>query len=128
MDYHSLDIKEKAFGGSVEITLTDGAIKDDIAVADAHPRALVDAGADAIFPEATSDLAEFQAIRDAVSALEGISASPVPAPRVGGTLRCADRHFRFQPRFTPIENKTDDSSFSGVPRTSGRFSSLSGQH
>ena len=36
--YHSLDIAEKAFGGSVEITLTDGAvITDEIAVADAHP-------------------------------------------------------------------------------------------
>ena len=36
--YHSLNIAEKAFGGSVEITLTDGSvIKDDIAVADAHP-------------------------------------------------------------------------------------------
>lgn len=36
--YHSLDISEKAFGGSVEITLTDGTvITDQIAVADAHP-------------------------------------------------------------------------------------------
>jgi 2-methylcitrate dehydratase len=36
--YHSLDILEKAFGGSVEITLTDGTvITDQIAVADAHP-------------------------------------------------------------------------------------------
>ncbi|MBT2515624.1 MmgE/PrpD family protein [Arthrobacter sp. ISL-30] len=36
--YHSLDINEKAFGGSVEITLTDGTvIRDQIAVADAHP-------------------------------------------------------------------------------------------
>ncbi|MGO4385160.1 MmgE/PrpD family protein [Specibacter sp. RAF43] len=36
--YHSLDIAEKAFGGSVEITLTDGTvITDSIAVADAHP-------------------------------------------------------------------------------------------
>ncbi|KRE64463.1 MmgE/PrpD family protein [Arthrobacter sp. Soil761] len=36
--YHSLDINEKAFGGSVEITLTDGTvITDQIAVADAHP-------------------------------------------------------------------------------------------
>jgi 2-methylcitrate dehydratase len=36
--YHSLDINEKAFGGSVEITLADGtAITDQIAVADAHP-------------------------------------------------------------------------------------------
>ncbi|MCZ2403507.1 MmgE/PrpD family protein [Paenarthrobacter sp. Z7-10] len=36
--YHSLDPQEKAFGGSVEITLTDGSIiTDEIAVADAHP-------------------------------------------------------------------------------------------
>ena len=36
--YHSLDIAEKAFGGTVEITLKDGTvITDDIAVADAHP-------------------------------------------------------------------------------------------
>ncbi len=36
--YHSLDIAEKAFGGRVEITLTDGSvIIDEIAVADAHP-------------------------------------------------------------------------------------------
>ncbi|WP_458110904.1 MmgE/PrpD family protein [Arthrobacter sp. R1-13] len=36
--YHSLDISEKAFGGSVEITLTDGSVvTDQIAVADAHP-------------------------------------------------------------------------------------------
>ncbi|WP_104091888.1 MmgE/PrpD family protein [Arthrobacter sp. GMC3] len=36
--YHSLDIAEKAFGGTVVITLTDGTvITDSIAVADAHP-------------------------------------------------------------------------------------------
>ncbi|MEJ6553593.1 MmgE/PrpD family protein [Microbacterium esteraromaticum] len=36
--YHSTDITEKAFGGRVEITLTDGTkIVDEIAVADAHP-------------------------------------------------------------------------------------------
>jgi 2-methylcitrate dehydratase len=36
--YHSLDISEKAFGGSVQIRLTDGrTITDEIAVADAHP-------------------------------------------------------------------------------------------
>lgn len=36
--YHSLDIAEKAFGGRVVITLTDGrVIEDEIAVADAHP-------------------------------------------------------------------------------------------
>ncbi|GAA1352203.1 MmgE/PrpD family protein [Falsarthrobacter nasiphocae] len=36
--YHSLDISEKAFGGSVKITTTDGrTIEDSIAVADAHP-------------------------------------------------------------------------------------------
>jgi 2-methylcitrate dehydratase len=36
--YHSVDIAEKAFGGSVEITLNDGTvITDEIAVADAHP-------------------------------------------------------------------------------------------
>ena len=36
--YHSLDISEKAFGGSVEITLNDGTvITDQNAVADAHP-------------------------------------------------------------------------------------------
>lgn len=36
--YHSLDLNEKAFGGSVTITLTDGSVvTDEIAVADAHP-------------------------------------------------------------------------------------------
>jgi 2-methylcitrate dehydratase len=36
--YHSLDPKEKAFGGRVEIDLTDGSrIVEEIAVADAHP-------------------------------------------------------------------------------------------
>ncbi|WP_138443053.1 MmgE/PrpD family protein [Sinomonas susongensis] len=36
--YHSLDITEKAFGGSVTITLNDGTvIEEAIAVADAHP-------------------------------------------------------------------------------------------
>src|SRR5699024_3032748 len=36
--YHSLDLEEKAFGGAVVITLTDGTvIEDSIAVADAHP-------------------------------------------------------------------------------------------
>ncbi|WP_077489588.1 MmgE/PrpD family protein [Sinomonas mesophila] len=36
--YHSLDIEEKAFGGSVVITMADGTvIEDEIAVADAHP-------------------------------------------------------------------------------------------
>lgn len=36
--YHSLDISEKAFGGTVVITLTDGSVvTDEIAVADAHP-------------------------------------------------------------------------------------------
>lgn len=36
--YHSMDISEKAFGGSVEITLNDGSlVTDQIAVADAHP-------------------------------------------------------------------------------------------
>jgi 2-methylcitrate dehydratase len=37
--YHSLDLTEKAFGGAVVITLTDGSmIEDEIAVADAHPQ------------------------------------------------------------------------------------------
>jgi 2-methylcitrate dehydratase len=36
--YHSIDPKEKAFGGSVEITFADGKkLTDEIAVADAHP-------------------------------------------------------------------------------------------
>ena len=36
--YHSIDPAEKAFGGRVEIVLTDGStIVDEIAVADAHP-------------------------------------------------------------------------------------------
>ena len=36
--YHSLDIAEKAFGGTVVITLADGTvITESIAVADAHP-------------------------------------------------------------------------------------------
>ena len=36
--YHSIDPAEKAFGGRVEIELTDGSrIVDEIAVADAHP-------------------------------------------------------------------------------------------
>jgi 2-methylcitrate dehydratase len=36
--YHSLDVNEKAFGGRVVITRTDGStVTDEIAVADAHP-------------------------------------------------------------------------------------------
>jgi 2-methylcitrate dehydratase len=36
--YHATDPNEKAFGGRVEITLTDGStLNDEIAVADAHP-------------------------------------------------------------------------------------------
>lgn len=36
--YHSLDPAEKAFGGRIEITMTDGSrIVEEIAVADAHP-------------------------------------------------------------------------------------------
>lgn len=36
--YHSADISEKAFGGRIELELTDGSrIVDEIAVADAHP-------------------------------------------------------------------------------------------
>ena len=36
--YHSLDLAEKAFGGRIEIELTDGTrVVDEIAVADAHP-------------------------------------------------------------------------------------------
>ena len=36
--YHSLDPKEQAFGGRVQITFTDGSvITEEIAVADAHP-------------------------------------------------------------------------------------------
>ncbi|WP_263311594.1 MmgE/PrpD family protein [Brachybacterium atlanticum] len=37
--YHSLDLAEKAFGGEVVITLADGrTLRDEIAVADAHPQ------------------------------------------------------------------------------------------
>ena len=36
--YHSLDLSEKAFGGRIEIELSDGTrVVDEIAVADAHP-------------------------------------------------------------------------------------------
>ncbi|WP_298228551.1 MmgE/PrpD family protein [Gryllotalpicola sp.] len=36
--YHSLDPKEQAFGGAIEVKLTDGTtFRDEIAVADAHP-------------------------------------------------------------------------------------------
>ncbi|MCV2396235.1 MmgE/PrpD family protein [Actinotalea sp. M2MS4P-6] len=36
--YHSNDPAEKAFGGSIEVTFTDGTVfRDEIAVADAHP-------------------------------------------------------------------------------------------
>ncbi|WP_344751966.1 MmgE/PrpD family protein [Gryllotalpicola koreensis] len=36
--YHSLDPAEQAFGGAIEVRFTDGSvIKDEIAVADAHP-------------------------------------------------------------------------------------------
>ncbi|HEY0247341.1 MAG TPA: MmgE/PrpD family protein [Gryllotalpicola sp.] len=36
--YHSLDPKEQAFGGAIEVRFTDGSvISDEIAVADAHP-------------------------------------------------------------------------------------------
>jgi methylisocitrate lyase len=46
---------------------TDIRAVEGIQAAKDRARALVDAGADAIFPEAMKDLAEFQAIRDAVS-------------------------------------------------------------
>ncbi|MDP9998427.1 methylisocitrate lyase [Pseudarthrobacter sulfonivorans] len=45
---------------------TDVRAVDGLAAAQDRARALVDAGADAIFPEAMRTLAEFQAIRDAV--------------------------------------------------------------
>ncbi|MEV7663682.1 isocitrate lyase/phosphoenolpyruvate mutase family protein, partial [Paenarthrobacter sp. NPDC089316] len=45
---------------------TDIRATDGIQAAQDRARALVDAGADAIFPEAMRDLDEFQAIRDAV--------------------------------------------------------------
>jgi methylisocitrate lyase len=45
---------------------TDIRAVDGLAAAQDRARALVDAGADAIFPEAMKDLHEFQAIRDAV--------------------------------------------------------------
>lgn len=36
--YHAADLTEKAFGGRIEVTLTDGrTLVDEIAVADAHP-------------------------------------------------------------------------------------------
>ncbi|WP_314191841.1 methylisocitrate lyase [uncultured Arthrobacter sp.] len=46
---------------------TDVRATDGLQAAKDRAKALVDAGADAIFPEAMRDLAEFQAIRDAVS-------------------------------------------------------------
>jgi methylisocitrate lyase len=45
---------------------TDIRAVDGIEAAQDRARALVEAGADAIFPEAMRDLSEFQAIRDAV--------------------------------------------------------------
>jgi methylisocitrate lyase len=45
---------------------TDIRATDGLQAAKDRAKALVDAGADAIFPEAMKDLAEFQAIRDAV--------------------------------------------------------------
>ena len=45
---------------------TDIRATDGLEAAQDRARALVDAGADAIFPEAMKDLSEFQAIRDAV--------------------------------------------------------------
>ncbi len=45
---------------------TDIRATDGLQAAQDRARALVDAGADAIFPEAMKDLSEFQAIRDAV--------------------------------------------------------------
>jgi methylisocitrate lyase len=46
---------------------TDIRATDGLQAAKDRAKALVDAGADAIFPEAMRDLAEFQAIRDAVT-------------------------------------------------------------
>ena len=79
--YHSLDIAEKAFGGSVEITLTDGTvITDEIAVADAHPL-----GRPAVRPGA---------VRQQVP-------HPRRRPRRGGGDRTVPRRRRTPPRTRP---------------------------
>lgn len=79
--YHSLDLTEKAFGGSVEITLKDGTvITDDIAVADAHPLGASPFGREEyinkfrILAEGIVEEAEITRFLDAVQRLDELKA------------------------------------------------------
>jgi len=102
--YHSIDPKEKAFGGRVEITFNDGKkITDEIAVADAHPlgaRPFARANYIGKFQALTEDLIspdESKRFLDLVQRLPHLSAAEVRELNVvlpSGELTCAVRDQR----------------------------------
>ncbi len=102
--YHSIDPREKAFGGRVTITLADGKrITDEIAVADAHPlgaRPFARAGYVKKFQTLTEEIltpSESKRFLDAVQRLPELAAADLNAltPVLEtGKLTCAVRDQR----------------------------------
>jgi 2-methylcitrate dehydratase len=95
--YHSADPTEKAFGGRVEVTLTSGeVIRDEIAVADAHPlgaRPFGRAEYLAKFTGLTEEIIEpgvRKAFVEAVERLPELTAAEVGELAIAGPVGVAD--------------------------------------